>query len=395
MLIVSLISEISASFILAAKIKSSYRKSEKLSIGPKKYRAKNLEELAREFRQLHGLSASFFRAAAARTGKTVTDMQVIEILDMTGPTTAGRLAELTGLTTGATTGLLNRLEEAGLVSRERDPEDGRKVIVQLERGKDDTREISAIFDPLWKSWEEMAAGYSDEQISLLLEFLERSNAISRMEILRLQEATPGDGKVYSAPLGDLQSARLGVSSGMSMVTLRTDKGMTDLYRARFEGPVPDVAAKDGLVTIRYPRRLWGLGMPKRKAEVALSTAIPWQIIIRGGSSVLTANLRDLKLAGLEVKGGTSMIDVYLPTPMAPVPIKISGASSEIEVRHPVGVPVRVHLKGWSSMLEFEDQPLTDLGNDVRVQSPGYQPDTPGYYIEVQSSTSMVRVRSEK
>ena len=63
-----------------------------MSIGPKEYRAKKLEELGREFRQLHGLSASIFRAAAAQTGKTVTDMQVIEILDSTGPTTAGRLS---------------------------------------------------------------------------------------------------------------------------------------------------------------------------------------------------------------------------------------------------------------------------------------------------------------
>ena len=81
-----------------------------------------LEELARELRQFTGLGASFFRAAATRTGMTVTDMQVIDILDSAGPTTAGQLADLTGLTTGAITGMLNRLEEAGLVRRERDPE---------------------------------------------------------------------------------------------------------------------------------------------------------------------------------------------------------------------------------------------------------------------------------
>ncbi|HLI06811.1 MAG TPA: MarR family transcriptional regulator [Ktedonobacteraceae bacterium] len=53
-------------------------------------------------------------------------MQVIDILDSTGTVTAGQLADLTGLTTGAITGMLNRLEEAGLVRRERDPNDGRR-----------------------------------------------------------------------------------------------------------------------------------------------------------------------------------------------------------------------------------------------------------------------------
>ena len=102
-----------------------------MSSGSQEKRAELLQELAREIRQFSGLGASLFRAAAARTGMTVTDMQVIDLLDSNGPMTAGQLADLTGLTTGAITGMLNRLEEAGLVRRERDPEDGRRVIVQL------------------------------------------------------------------------------------------------------------------------------------------------------------------------------------------------------------------------------------------------------------------------
>jgi DNA-binding MarR family transcriptional regulator len=61
-----------------------------------------------ELRQFTGLAASFFRAAAARLGMTVTDLQVIDILESIGPSTAGQLADLTGLTTGAITGMLNR-----------------------------------------------------------------------------------------------------------------------------------------------------------------------------------------------------------------------------------------------------------------------------------------------
>jgi len=369
-----------------------------LSRGFKENRSRDVRELAREFRQFYGLGASFFRAAAARTGKTITDMQVLNILHTTGPTIAGNLAELTGLTTGATTGLLNRLEEAGLVRRERDPEDGRRIIVQIERDKGDVREIDSIFDPLWKSWEEMASGYSDEQIAFLLEFFKRSNAISRREIVRLQEVPSGKGKIYSAPLGDLERARLVVSSGISMLTLKADTKTDDLYQARFEGPLPDVRAKDGVVRIRYPRRLsdWVPGGAKRIAEVRLTTAIPWWIAIQGGASEVTAKLSGLNLAGLDVKGGMSMIHLNLPTPSVAVPvvpIRIRGGASEIIVRRPAGVAARVHLKGWASQFVFDDETFSNMGNDVRMQSPGFQASAPHYDIEILSSVSAVTVTS--
>jgi DNA-binding MarR family transcriptional regulator len=324
---------------------------------------------------------------------TVTDMQVIDILDSTGPTTAGQLADLTGLTTGAITGMLNRLEESGLVRRERDPNDGRRVIVRLERGKDEMHEIGPIFDSIGKTWDEMASHYDDEQIAFLLEFLKRSNTLSRKEIVRLREAPAGEGGIFSAPLGELSSGRLVVSSGISRLTLRTDDRMAELYQARFEGPVPDVKAKDGVVAIRYPRRLWVLGGRQRVAKVTLSVAIPWQIVIQGGAAEITAELGRLNLAGLEVKGGLSMIRLELPVPSDVVAVRISGGASVIIVRRPAGTAARVHLKGWASEFVFDDQTFSDVGNDVRLQSPGYEVTDRRYDIEVSSSASMVTITS--
>src|SRR6266536_6052904 len=98
----------------------------------------------------------------------------MDILVSTGASTAGQLADLTGLTTGAITGMLNRLEKAGLVRRERDPNDGRRVIVRLTTGSDGKQEFSPLFASLAKAWEEMAAQYDDEQKAFLLEFLQCS-----------------------------------------------------------------------------------------------------------------------------------------------------------------------------------------------------------------------------
>lgn len=353
-------------------------------------RAALLAELSRELRQYMGLGASFFRVAAARIGMTVTDMQVLDILDGVGPTTAGQLADLTGLTTGAITGMLNRLEEMGLVSRERDPNDGRRVIVRLDPNADKMREISSILHALPQAWEGMAAQYDDKQIAFLLAFLKRSNTISRQEILQLREAPAVEEEVYSAPLGDLASGQF-IASGAARLIVRANAAMGDLYRARFRGSVPEVKVKDEVVSIRYPKRLWAVSGGQQAAEVGLSTAIPWRILIKGGAAEIIAELGGLDLAALEVKGGMSMIHLELPSPTRVVPIRISGGASEIMVRRPPGVPARVHLTGWVSAFVFDEQTFSSIGNDVRLHSPGFEATAQGYDIEVSSSASMATI----
>jgi DNA-binding MarR family transcriptional regulator len=361
-----------------------------LSSGSHEESSKVPGDLTQELRQFTGLAASFFRAVAARLGMAVTDLQVLDILESSDNATAGQLADLSGLTTGAITGILNRLEEAGLVRRERDPNDGRKVIVRLESGKDDMHTISAMLDSLGKAADELASDYTDEQIAFLLDFLTRLNALYRMETIRLQEAPSSEGGIFSAPLLDLERGRLVVFSAISRLTVRAAERMVELYRARFEGPVPDVKSKDGVVTIRYPRRLSSLlGGQQRAAEVTLNAAIPWQIVIQGGASDVTAELGGLNLAGVEVKGGVSSIRLELPVPSGVVPIRISGGASEIIVRRPEGVAARAHLKGWVSSFIFDHQTLSNVGNNVRLQSSDFGPAAPYYDIEVNSSASMV------
>src|SRR5262249_1897426 len=158
------------------------------SSGSQKKHTEILGKLTRELRQCYGQGASFFRAAAARIEMTDTDMQVMDILESTGEASAGQLADLMGLTTGTITGILNRLEKGELIHRERDKTDGRKVIVQPIKGKDNRHEIGPLFASIEQAWGEMASHYDDEQIVFLLEFLQRSNAIARQEIARLREA---------------------------------------------------------------------------------------------------------------------------------------------------------------------------------------------------------------
>lgn len=364
-----------------------------MSMGSQKKRAQVAEDLVRELRQCYGLGASFFRAAAARIEMTDTDMQVIDILESSGESTAGQLASLMGLTTGTFTAILNRLEKAGLVRRERDPNDGRRVIVKLAPASEGKRDVDLLFASLGQTWEEMAAQYDDAQKALLLEFLQRSNALAREEITRLREAPVDTEELFSAPLGSLGSAKLVVSSDTFGLSLRGGGLKDGLYQARFEGPAPDVKVNDGVVTIRYPRRIWLPGMKKRAAEVTLSAAIPWQIVLQGGASEITAELSSLKLVSLELKGGAHSAKLDLPAPAGVVPVRISGGASETAIRRPAGTGARVHLKGWASEFVFDDQVFSAVGNDVRLQSKGFDSTAPFYDIEVESSASQLTITS--
>jgi len=357
-------------------------------------RANIREEFSREIRQFTEINASFFRVAATRIGIAVTDMQVLDILDLIGPAIAGQLADLTGLTTGAITRILDRLEKAGLVCRERDPTDGRKVIVRLERGKDEMSKVRSILDSVEKTWDEVASRYDDEQIAFLLQFLKYSNTRSRKELAQLQQEAPvGEGEVFSAPLEGQESGRLIVSCGISRLTVRADEEMAGLYQACFEGPIPGVKVKDGVVTIRYPRRLLGLGEKQGAAEVALSVAIPWWIAIQGGAAEAVAELGGLNLAGLEVKGGFNTIRLDLPTPTGRVPLRLAGGASEITVRRPAGVAVRINFKGWADALVFDNQIFSVAGNISHLQSPGFDPTAPCYDIEITSYANRVTITS--
>ena len=87
------------------------------------------QAMIRAGRSVGNASAMLNHAVAERLGLDPTAWECLTLLFEQGPVTAGRLAELTGLTTGAVTGLVDRLEGAGYVRRERDPKDRRRVIV--------------------------------------------------------------------------------------------------------------------------------------------------------------------------------------------------------------------------------------------------------------------------
>jgi DNA-binding MarR family transcriptional regulator len=103
-----------------------------------------------------------------------------------GPLSAGKLAELTGLTTGAITGVLNRLEKAGYAKRVLNPEDRRNVRVEPRNLTKFHERTEKLLGPLRSKMRSLSSKYSTGELELVLDFMKASVAISREETERLQ-----------------------------------------------------------------------------------------------------------------------------------------------------------------------------------------------------------------
>ena len=121
-------------------------------------------------------SLQMHEAIARKAGLSGTDHKYLGFLIQQGQMTAGELATLTGLTTGAVTGLIDRFEKKELVKRQFAKEDRRKVFIVPN-----TENIMALLEPLYKEFRtktrELMASFSDEEIRILETYFRKAAAI--------------------------------------------------------------------------------------------------------------------------------------------------------------------------------------------------------------------------
>lgn len=136
-------------------------------------RAARVDRLVDVIREHVGRTLMFHQTVTERVGLGPTDMKALDLARSEAHLTAGRLAQVTGLSTSATTAVLDRLERRGFVERRRDPADRRKVVV-VATGRHD-EELGGIFARVEKQTREVLAEYDDAQLALITDFLTRLN----------------------------------------------------------------------------------------------------------------------------------------------------------------------------------------------------------------------------
>jgi DNA-binding MarR family transcriptional regulator len=155
-------------------------------------REERVEALLAELARIGTLSVLFSQAVADHAGINSTDLESLDILRREGPLTAGRLAELTGLSTGgAITALIDRLERLGYARREADPKDRRRVLVHgvTEQAE---RELGPLYAPLDRATRGLTTHYSDEQLALIHDFITRTNGLVLEQIARVRSDAGGE-----------------------------------------------------------------------------------------------------------------------------------------------------------------------------------------------------------
>jgi DNA-binding MarR family transcriptional regulator len=154
---------------------------------PHAKRRELLQELSRTLgRELSARTIMFHQTIAERLGLNATDHKCLDLARRTEAMTAGELAELTGLTTGAITGVIDRLERAGFVRRVRDANDRRRVLIEpvAERARD----IAPLFESLDTAWSALCARYSERELGLINTFMNDSIVMLRGEAQKVRQA---------------------------------------------------------------------------------------------------------------------------------------------------------------------------------------------------------------
>ena len=150
------------------------------------------DELIAEVRRSQAATDRFDQAVADFLGVNRTDLRCLEFIESEGPVTAGRLAEVTGLTSGSITAVIDRLERAGYARRVRDEQDRRRVLVELApaaRGGGEN-----LFAAHIEMSERMYRRYTEEQLRLLLEFTREGRELNEREAARLERRNAERGR---------------------------------------------------------------------------------------------------------------------------------------------------------------------------------------------------------
>lgn len=148
------------------------------------------DDFNRLHRELATAVISFHEAGARRLGMTAAERKCAGLIAELNETTPKQLAEATGLSTGAITGIVDRLERAGYARREPNPQDRRSVIIRARNTERLMNETRPIFASLTDAMNALDARYSPDQRSLILEHLKDTIAVLREQTAKVEQSSP-------------------------------------------------------------------------------------------------------------------------------------------------------------------------------------------------------------
>jgi DNA-binding MarR family transcriptional regulator len=149
-------------------------------------------KLGLQVRQMGAQSVMTSQIVAARFGLHTTDLECLDLIYLKKAVSAGELAAATGLTSGAMTALIDRLDRAGYVERADDPEERRRVLVRLKPVA--IAPIKAVYAPIQKRMFRLWSSYSERELEVIADFLSRSRELAVACAAEMEQSRPPDTK---------------------------------------------------------------------------------------------------------------------------------------------------------------------------------------------------------
>jgi DNA-binding MarR family transcriptional regulator len=360
-------------------------------------KSERIRSLERALHRVGDAERRLRQAAAGNLGINATDLDTLLLLDEHGAMTAGRLAEALAITTGAVTGLVDRLARAGWVERARHEADRRQVLVELASAR--RAAIDAHRELRERCLTQALGTVGDEALSATIEQVEKAaqgllqGAAEISQRAGTSEDAESTEEGSRAPIGSASRGHLRIVAGVSRLELEGAR-IRDLYRAHFEGKQPQVrVTNDGTVALQYKGFSW-FGSRGVRARLTLTSAVPWNIEIRGGVSELHADLRELEIEAIDIAGGASSSELRLPAPRGTAHLRMTGGANHVVVRRPKGVAAQAIVRGGANSLAFDKQHVGSLGTTTRFATPGYEAATNRWSIELTGGASDLSVAEE-
>jgi DNA-binding MarR family transcriptional regulator len=145
-----------------------------------------LNQAVREsLRDLTGQLSTLTNRVGDRLDLKASDLDCLDFIARHGPVSPGALARLTGVHPATMTGMIDRLERGGWVTRKRDARDRRAIVVEAVRTRG--REVLRQFSGMNAAVTEICAGYSDAELELIAGFLHRTAEAGRAAAAELAQ----------------------------------------------------------------------------------------------------------------------------------------------------------------------------------------------------------------
>ena len=145
------------------------------------------KELGKELQRAGTLNVLHTNAIADKIGLSATEFEALDIITHHQPVSAGKLAMYCGLTTGAITGLVDRLEKAGFVKRKRDDIDRRRVLLEQIHTPEIEEKVRTLYQPLVNEYRKITDEYTSEQMEFLIQHNKKVNDMLEDIIIELQK----------------------------------------------------------------------------------------------------------------------------------------------------------------------------------------------------------------